>query len=119
MNGELILVWGRTEREPGRRTNWEGFVEASCQGREEGGVVGGRGRGIDSQESNRAVGIDLGSKGEGESTVGGTEDLCRDVREGGGYGVSVWVGGVDLCWCVEPPSDSREEGGLDETEEDL
>ena len=111
MNGELVLVWGWAEREPGRGTNREGFGEASRQGREEGGVVSGRGRGIDFQERNRAVRIHLGSKGEGESAVGGTEDLCRDVREGGGYGVPVWVGSVDLSWCVEPSSGSRERGG--------
>ena len=112
MNGELILIRGGAEREPGSGTDREGFVEASCQGREERGVVSGRGRGIDPQESDRAITINLGSKGEGERAVGGTEDFRRAVWEGGGNGVLVWVGGVDLSWCVEPTGGRREGGGF-------
>ena len=46
MDGELVLVGGRSKGEPGRGANREGFVEAGCQGGEEGGVVRGRGGGI-------------------------------------------------------------------------
>ena len=48
MDGELVLVGSRAEGEPGRGANREGFVEARCQGGEEGGVVSGWGGGIDS-----------------------------------------------------------------------
>ena len=111
MNGELVFIRGGTERKPGRGTNREGFVEAGCQGREEGGVVSGRGRGINSEEGNRAVRIHFGSKGEGEDTVGGAEDICRDVWKGGGNSVPVRVGGVDLPRSVKPSGSCREGGG--------
>ena len=111
MNGELVFIRGGTERKPGRGTNRKGFVEACCQGREEGGVVSGRGRGIDTEESNRAVRIHFGGKGEGESTVRGAEDICRDAWKGGGNGVPVRVWCVDLPWSVKPPGSCREGGG--------
>ena len=112
MDGELILVGSRAKGEPGRGANREGFVEVCCQGGEEGAVVCGRGGGIDSQESNSAIGVNLGSKGEGEGAVGGTKDLRRYVREGGRYGVTLGVGGVDLSWSIKPACRSREGGGL-------
>ena len=48
MDGKLVLVRSRAKGEPGRGANREGFVEACCQGGEEGGVVRGWGGGINS-----------------------------------------------------------------------
>ena len=44
MDGKLVFVGSGAEGKPGRDANWEGFVEASCEGREEGGVIRGGGR---------------------------------------------------------------------------
>ena len=39
VNRKLILIGGRAEGEPGGGADWEGLVEAGCQGGEEGGVI--------------------------------------------------------------------------------
>ena len=39
VDGELILIGGEAEGEPGRGANGEGFVEASCESGEEGRVI--------------------------------------------------------------------------------
>ena len=111
MNGELILVRGRTERKPGEGSNREGLVEASCKGGKEAGVIGARGGGVDPQEGNSAIGVHLGSKEERHGAVGGTEDLWSDIWESGSYGVSVWMRGMYLSKCIKPSSSSRKGGG--------
>ena len=111
MNGELVLVGGGAEREPRGDADWEGLVEPSCQGGKEGGVICGWGVGVDPQEGDRAVGVDLSSKGEGKCAVGRAEDISREVREGGCYGVPIRVGRVYLPWCIEWAG-GRGEGGV-------
>ena len=44
VDGDLIFIRGGAEGELGRGADWEGLVEASCKGREEGGVIRGGGR---------------------------------------------------------------------------
>ena len=41
MDGELVLIGGGAEGEPGRDTNWEGLVEVGRESGEEGIVIGG------------------------------------------------------------------------------
>ena len=55
MDGELVFIGGWPVREPQGGANREGFVQACCQGTEEGSVVGGRRRGGDPQESHRTI----------------------------------------------------------------
>ena len=112
MNGELILVGSGAEVEPRRGADLEGFVKTRRKGGKEGGTVCGGSSGIDPQEGDRAVGVDLGSKGEGEGAVGGPEDFSRDVWKRDGYGVTIRVGGVDRSRSVEPAGCGREAGGF-------
>ena len=111
MNGKLVLVGGGAEGEPGGGANREGFVQASRQGGEEGGVVRGGSERINTQKGYCAVGVDPGGEGQGKSAVGGAKDVGCDVGEGSSYGVSEGVGGVHLPRGVEPASSGRERGG--------
>ena len=111
MDGELVFIRGGAEGKPGRGANREGFVKASREGREEGRVIRGGGGRVNPQESDRTVGVDFGRKGEREGAVGGAEDVCCDVWEGGGYGVTVRMWGVNLPGGIEPAGGCREGGG--------
>ena len=46
MNGELVLVGGGAEREPRGGADWERLVEPGRKGGKEGGVIDGRGVGV-------------------------------------------------------------------------
>ena len=112
MDGELVLIGSGAEGEPRGGTNRKGFGKARCKGGEEGGMVGCGSSGVDPQDGDRAIGVNLGGKGEAEGTVGGTEDFRRNVRESSGYGVPIGVRGMDLSRSVEPAGCGREGGGF-------
>ena len=49
MDGELVLIGGGAEREPGLGANWERLIEASRKSGEEGRVIGGGGGWVNPQ----------------------------------------------------------------------
>jgi len=55
MDGKLVFIGGRPEREPREEADREGFVQACRQGTKEGSVIGGRRGGRDPQEGDRTI----------------------------------------------------------------
>ena len=69
VDGELGLVGGEGEGQPGRLTNRESLIELCRQGVEVGCEGGGRGGRLGDEEGNRSSVIHVCRDGEGEDTV--------------------------------------------------
>jgi len=114
VDGELDLVGGEAEGQPGRISHWERAVELChkcvevlCESGSGGGSVG-------DQEGDRASFVDLSGDSQGEGTVCIPKDACCNVRGSGSNqdGLAVFRGGRSRS--VEPPFCRRERlGGRD------
>jgi len=85
VDGELSLVRGEAEGQPGRISHLEGFVElgGECvEVRCEGGSGGGR---VGDEQGDRPAIVDLGCARKGKDTVCIPEDASSYVGESGSY----------------------------------
>ena len=83
MDGELGLVGGKAEGQPGGLAHWEGLVELGRESVEVGCEGGGGGGRVGDEWGDRPTIVDLGGDCEGEDTVRISEDTGGDVGKGG------------------------------------
>ena len=83
VDGELGLVGGEAEGQPGRLAHWERFVELGGESVEIGCEGGSGSRRVRDEEGDRPTIVDLGRDREGEDAVRIPEDTSSNVGEGG------------------------------------
>ena len=83
LNGELDLVGGEAEAQPGRLAHREGLVKLGGKSVEIGCEGGSRGCRVGDKEGDRSAIIDLVRDCKGEGAVRIPEDAGHDVGEGG------------------------------------
>jgi len=83
VHGELGLVGGEAEGEPGGLAHREGFVKLGREGVEVGCERGGGCGRVGDDEGDRSAIIDLGGDSEGKGAVCIPKDTSGDVGEGG------------------------------------
>jgi len=95
VNGELDFVGGEAEGYPGRDSQGKGAIELSCKCVEVWRKGGNGGGSVGDQEGDGCSLIDLSGNGEGEGTVGISEDACGNLRACRSYqgGLVVFRGG--------------------------
>jgi len=82
VDGELGLVGGEAERQPGGIAHLERLVELGREGVEVGCEGGGRGGRVGDEQGDRSTVVDLGRDRMGEDTVCIPKDASSYVGEG-------------------------------------
>ena len=92
MNQELRFVWSGFEDVPRRVAYRKGLVQPRGEGREIGGISGGGGVKVCTEQQHRALVVNRASKGKGKGAIGLSEDRGSHVWEVGCNFERFWMG---------------------------